>query len=301
MTGLELISEQRCFGGLQRRYRHNSAALNCPMVFGVFLPPVLLDSAGGLGEASAPVPALWWLSGLTCSDENVMQKAGAQRLAAQLGLALVAPDTSPRGAGVPDDPEGAWDFGHGAGFYVDATAAPWARHYAMHTYVSEELPALLEAQLPLDPARRGISGHSMGGHGALVCAMRHPGRYQSVSAFAPIANPSACPWGRKAFGHLLGPDPQAWRPWDASRLLAAGAGPRGAAGQLLPLLVDQGTADGFLESQLQPAALEAAAAASGHPLHLRFQEGYDHSYFFVASFIDDHLRHHATALLGAAS
>ncbi|MEO1002385.1 MAG: S-formylglutathione hydrolase [Cyanobacteria bacterium J06638_7] len=291
MSGLELLAEHRCFGGLQRRYRHHSAVLHCPMVFGVFLPPAAL-AGGGM------VPALWWLSGLTCSDENVMHKAGAQRLAAELGLALVAPDTSPRGPEVPDDPEGSWDFGHGAGFYVDATEQPWARHYRMHSYVSEELPALLEEQLPLDPAGRGISGHSMGGHGALVCAMRHPGRYRSVSAFAPIANPSCCPWGRKAFGHLLGADPQAWSGWDASRLLAAGAGPRGPDGQALPLLVDQGTNDGFLDTQLRPEALAAAAAASGQPLTLRHQPGYDHSYFFVASFIDDHLRHHAAALAG---
>jgi S-formylglutathione hydrolase len=290
MPALELLAEHRCFGGLQRRYRHHSPSLQCAMTLGVFLPPQAL--------AGARVPALWWLSGLTCTDENVVQKAGAQRLAAELGLALVAPDTSPRGEGVPSDPEGSWDFGHGAGFYVDATQAPWAQHYRMHTYVTDELPALVEAQLPLDPARRGISGHSMGGHGALVCAMRHPGRYRSVSAFAPISQPSACPWGRKAFGHLLGPDPRHWQAWDASHLLASGQGPVGPDGTALPLLVDQGLADAFLEEQLRPETLEAAAAASGHPLVLRRQPGYDHSYFFVASFIDDHLRHHAAALLG---
>jgi len=292
MTALELLSENRCFGGLQRRYRHRSETLQCAMTLGVFLPPRALE-----GQA---VPALWWLSGLTCTDENFVHKAGAQRLAAELGLALVAPDTSPRGEGVPDDPDGGWDFGHGAGFYVDATREPWSRHYRMHTYVAAELPALLEAELPLDPARRGISGHSMGGHGALVVAMRHPGRYRSVSALAPISQPSHCPWGRNAFGHLLGPDPQTWRAWDASALLAGGQGPLGPDGRPLPLLVDQGTADGFLEEQLRPQALEAAACASGHPLSLRRREGYDHSYFFVASFINDHLRHHATALLGAA-
>jgi S-formylglutathione hydrolase len=286
---MELLTENRCFGGLNRRYRVRSEELAGDTVFAVFLPPEALE---GLR-----VPALYWLSGLTCTDENFMQKAGAQRLAAELGLALVAPDTSPRGEAVPGDPEGSWDFGHGAGFYVDASQEPWSRHYRMQSYVSTELPELLEAQLPLDPARRGISGHSMGGHGALVTAIRHPGRYSSVSAFAPIANPSRCPWGRKAFSHLLGNDPQEWQAWDASALLAAGRGPQGPDGQLLPMLVDQGSADGFLESQLHPQALEAAVAASGHPLRLRRQPDYDHSYYFVASFIDDHLRHHAASLL----
>jgi S-formylglutathione hydrolase len=244
------------------------------------------------------VPALWWLSGLTCTDENFMQKAGAQRLAAELGLALVAPDTSPRGDAVPGDPGGGWEFGHGAGFYVDATEAPWATHYRMHSYVVHELPELVEAELPISRERRGICGHSMGGHGALVAALRHPGRYRSVSAFAPIAHPSQCPWGRKAFGHLLGADPAAWAAWDACRLLEGGTTLRGLAGEPLPLLIDQGMADSFLSEQLQPEALEAAAAAGGQPLELRRQEGYDHSYFFIASFIDDHLRHHAAALLG---
>jgi S-formylglutathione hydrolase len=285
----ELLSENCCFGGSHRRYRFRSQELAGDTVFGVFLPPQALEGA--------PVPALYWLSGLTCTDENFMQKAGAQRLAAELGLALVAPNTSPRGEGVPGDPDGSWDFGHGAGFYVDATQEPWRQHYRMHSYVSVELPALVETRLPISD-RRGISGHSMGGHGALVTAMRHPGRYRSVSAFAPIANPTRCPWGQKAFGHLLGPDPQEWLAWDASALLSAGQGPVGPDGSPLPLLVDQGSADAFLASQLQPEALEAAAAASGHPLSLRRQDGYDHSYFFVASFIDDHLRHHAAALLG---
>lgn len=278
---LELLAENRCFGGVHRRYRHSSTALGCPMVFAVFLPPRALA-----GEA---VPALWWLSGLTCTDENVMQKSGIQRRAAALGLAVVAPDTSPRGQEVPTDPDGAWDFGHGAGFYVDASEAPWSRHYRMHTYVSEELPALVESELPLND-RRGISGHSMGGHGALVTALRHPGRYRSVSAFAPICRPSACPWGEKAFGRYLGPDRARWQEWDACGLIAQ-------ASERLPLLVDQGSADPFLESQLQPQALAAAAEAAGHPLTLRLQDGYDHSYFFIASFIDDHLDHHAAALL----
>ncbi|MBD2548004.1 S-formylglutathione hydrolase [Microcystis elabens FACHB-917] len=278
---LELLSENRSFGGLHRRYRHRSSELNGTATLAVFLPPRAL--------AVERVPALYWLSGLTCNDENMMQKGGAHRLAAELGLALVAPDTSPRGAEVPTDAEGGWDLGQGAGFYVDATEAPWSRHYRMHSYVVEELPALLEAELPLMCDARSISGHSMGGHGALVAALRHPGRYRSVSAFAPIAHPSACPWGRKAFSAYLGPDRGAWAAWDATLLLAAAA-------ERLPLLVDQGTADPFLESQLRIADLAAAAEAAGHPLELRLQEGYDHSYFFIASFIDDHLRHHAAAL-----
>ena len=285
---MELLSENRCFGGLHRRYRFRSQELAGDTVFAVFLPPQALEGAR--------VPALYWLSGLTCTDENFMQKAGAQRLAAEMGLALVAPDTSPRGEGVPGDPDGNWDFGHGAGFYVDATQEPWCQHYRMHSYVSVELPALVETRLPISD-RRGISGHSMGGHGALVTAMRHPGRYSSVSAFAPIASPASCPWGQKAFGHLLGADPRAWRAWDGSILLTGGQRPVGPDGRPLPLLVDQGGADAFLANQLLPEALEAAAAASGHPLSLRRQDGYDHSYFFVASFIDDHLRHHAAALL----
>jgi S-formylglutathione hydrolase len=284
---MELLAENRCFGGLHRRYRIHSEELAGDTVFAVFLPPRALE-----GQR---VPVLYWLSGLTCSDENFMQKAGAQRRAAELGLALVAPDTSPRGEAVPDDPEGKWDFGHGAGFYVDATQAPWSRHYRMHSFVSRELPELVEARLPISD-RRGISGHSMGGHGALVCAMRHPGRYRSLSAFAPIANPCRCPWGQKAFTHLLGSDPVAWQSWDACALLASGQGPLGPDGEPLTLLVDQGSADAFLADQLLPEALERVAAECSHPLILRRQPGYDHSYYFVASFLDDHLLHHATFL-----
>jgi S-formylglutathione hydrolase len=233
---------------------------------------------------------LYWLSGLTCTDENFMQKAGAQRLAAELGLVLVAPDTSPRGPDVPGDPDGAWDFGLGAGFYLNATREPWAHHYQMHDYVVLELPTLVEANFPVSD-RRGISGHSMGGHGALVCALRNPGRYLSVSAFAPIANPSSCPWGEKAFSRYLGEDRDSWREGDAGALLSA-------ASERLPLLVDQGEADSFLELQLKPEVLRATAEAVGHPLTLRLQPGYDHSYWFIASFIDDHLRHHAAAFSG---
>ena len=276
---LEELAANRCWGGWHRRYRHHSSTLGCTMVFAVYLPPQ---------AESHPVPALYWLSGLTCNDENFMQKAGAMRLAAELGLALVAPDTSPRGDDVPGDPQGGWDFGHAAGFYLNATQSPWRRHYRMHDYVVHELPQLVEASLPIDE-RRGISGHSMGGHGALVCALRNPGRYRSLSALAPICHPLASPWGEKAFGNYLGADRESWREWDACELIAV-------AGERLPLLVDQGLADPFLATQLLPDLLQQTCAAAGHPLTLRLQPGYDHSYYFIASFIDDHLRHHAAAL-----
>ncbi|MCC4115866.1 S-formylglutathione hydrolase [Aromatoleum toluclasticum] len=279
---LENLSCQKSFGGWLKRYRHRSQTLGCDMVFAVYLPPQ--------AEQGGKLPVLYWLSGLTCTDENFMQKAGAQRMAAELGLVIVAPDTSPRGTDVPGDPDGAWDFGLGAGFYLNATQDPWARHYRMHDYVVEELPALIEASFPVSDAR-GISGHSMGGHGALVCALRNPGRYRSVSAFAPITNPMNCPWGEKAFSRYLGEDRARWREWDASALIAD-------AKERLPLLVDQGDRDDFLATQLKPETLEAAARSAGHPLTLRRQPGYDHSYFFIASFIEDHLRHHATALAG---
>jgi S-formylglutathione hydrolase len=252
------------------------------MELAVYLPPQALD-----GE---PVPALYWLSGLTCTDRNVMEKSGIQRLAAAAGLAIIAPDTSPRGEEVPGDPDGAWDFGHGAGFYVDATASPWARHYRMHSYVVRELPDLLEASLPLN-RQRGISGHSMGGHGALVCALRSPERYRSVSAFAPICHPSACPWGRKAFGRFFGDDRSEWRRWDACALIESA--PNVPDGRPLPLLIDQGDADPYLEEQLQPQQLRRVAEQKGYPLTLRMQKGYNHSYYFIASFLADHISHHA--------
>lgn len=274
------VSQNKCHGGWYKRFRHPSRVLGCEMTFGVFLPPG--------ASADAPVPVAYWLSGLTCTDENFMQKAGAQRMAAELGLALVAPDTSPRGEGVPDDPEGAYDFGSGAGFYVNATQEPWARHYRMYDYVVQELPELVEASLPVTDAR-SVFGHSMGGHGALVCALRNPGRYKAVSAFAPISNPASCPWGEKALGRYLGEDRAAWREWDATSLIET-------AEERLPILVDQGTDDQFLETQLRPEALERAAKEAGHPLTLRMREGYDHSYFFIATFVDDHLQHHARAL-----
>lgn len=278
---LEQLSAQKSFGGWHKRFRHASATLDCKMTFAVYLPPQ--------AEGGARLPVLYWLSGLTCTDENFMQKAGAHRLAAELGLIIVAPDTSPRGEGVPGDPDGAWDFGLGAGYYVDATEAPWSRHYRMHDYAVNELPALIEAHFPASD-KRGICGHSMGGHGALVCALRHPGRYRSVSALAPICHPSRSPWGEKAFGRLLGSDKARWREWDACELIAT-------AREKLPLLIDQGEQDGFLAEQLKPDALSAAAEQAGHPLTLRMQPGYDHSYYFIASFIDDHLRHHANALM----
>ncbi|MBR9971749.1 S-formylglutathione hydrolase [Magnetospirillum sulfuroxidans] len=277
---MERIALNTVFGGSHQRWRHRSAVLECDMVFAVYLPPG--------ASAAAPVPVLYWLSGLTCTDENFMQKAGALRLAAELGMAIVAPDTSPRGEGVPGDPDGAWDFGLGAGFYVNATQEPWRRHYRMHDYVVHELPDVIEAHFPVS-AKRATSGHSMGGHGALVCALRHPGRYASVSAFAPIVNPSTCPWGEKAFSRYLGDDRVAWRQWDATNLIAT-------ARERLPLLIDQGDSDSFLHTQLRPALLQAAAGVADYPLTLRMQPGYDHSYYFIASFIDDHLRHHAAAL-----
>lgn len=280
---LEIVSSNKSFGGWHKRYRHRSNSLNCDMVFAVYLPPQ--------AEQGAKLPVLYWLSGLTCTDENFMQKAGAQRMAAELGLIIVAPDTSPRGEGVADDANGAYDFGLGAGFYVNATQEPFARHYRMYDYVVQELPALIEANFPVSD-KRGIAGHSMGGHGALICALKNPGRYQSVSAFSPISNPMNCPWGEKAFSLYLGEERSRWREWDASVLIAE-------AGEKLPILVDQGDRDDFLDGQLKPQALQAAAKAAAHPLTLRMQPGYDHSYHFIASFIDDHLHHHAAALLPA--
>ncbi|MFO7703632.1 MAG: S-formylglutathione hydrolase [Halopseudomonas sp.] len=279
MSSIELIAANKSFGGWHKRYRHRSSSLNCDMVFAVYLPPQ--------ADQGAPLPVVYWLSGLTCTDENFMQKAGAQRIAAELGLVLVAPDTSPRGDGVPDDPEGAYDFGSGAGFYVNATEQPWARNYQMYDYVVTELPELIESNFPVS-ARRSICGHSMGGHGALICALKNPGRYQAVSALAPINNPSQVPWGQKALGRYLGEQPADWKAWDTCELIADAA-------ERLPLLVDHGEGDEFL-AQLRPDALEAAAQAAGHPLTLRRQPGYDHSYYFIASFIEDHLRHHALAL-----
>ncbi len=273
----ERIEHRACFGGWQDVYRHCSEALGCEMNFAVYLPPQ---------AETRKLPVLYWLSGLTCTEQNFIAKAGAQRYAAEHGVILVASDTSPRGDGVAD--ADGYDLGKGAGFYLNATQAPWAAHYRMHDYVVFELPALIEANFPATGAR-AISGHSMGGHGALVAALKHPGRYRSVSAFSPIVAPSQAPWGEKAFAAYLGGDRAAWRAWDAAALIAD-------AQERLPLLIDQGDADEFLHGQLKPQLLQAACAAAGHPLQLRLQPGYDHSYYFIASFIGEHLAHHAEAL-----
>lgn len=278
-TELNKVSEQLTFGGKQIRFKHQSAVLQCEMQFSVFLPPQ---------SAKYKVPVVYWLSGLTCTDENFSSKAGAQRIAAELGIALVIPDTSPRGDGVPDDANGAYDFGLGAGFYVNATQAPFNQHYQMYDYIVSELPALVEAHLPVSELR-SISGHSMGGHGALVIALRNNARYQSVSAFSPIANPINCPWGIKALTGYLGDDQTQWQQYDASVLLAQ-------AKTALPILVDQGTADNFYPEQLCTQALIDAAAQADLAADIRLQAGYDHSYYFIASFIEEHLRFHARYL-----
>ena len=275
---MERIEQHASFGGRQEVWQHDSATLGCAMRFGVYLPPAAL--------AGQPCPVLYWLSGLTCSEQNFITKAGAQQHAALHQLIVVAPDTSPRGEGVANDQ--AYDLGQGAGFYVNATQAPWAPHYRMQDYVAEELPALVEQHFPASDLR-GISGHSMGGHGALVTALRHPGRYRSVSAFSPIVAPSQVPWGRKALGAYLGDDREQWREWDAVELIAN-------APERLPLLVDQGEADEFLATQLRPELLQAACQRAGHPLTLRLHPGYDHSYYFIASLLAGHFEHHAKAL-----
>jgi S-formylglutathione hydrolase len=277
---MEQVGENRCFGGRQLRYQHRSEVLDCDMHFSVFLPPQV---------EQGDVPVLYWLSGLTCTDENFVTKAGAQRYAAEHGIAVVAPDTSPRGEGVPDDPDAAWDFGLGAGFYVNATQTPWSTHYHMYDYVVSELPALVAKEFPVDASRSAISGHSMGGHGALTIALKNPGRFKSVSAFAPISSPLNCPWGEKALGLYLGNDTTAWAAHDSCSLMAI-------ATEKLPALVDQGGADNFLAEQLKPQLLEQAARAADYPLELRMQPGYDHSYFFIASFIGEHIAFHASHL-----
>jgi S-formylglutathione hydrolase len=278
--GLKKVSDSRCFGGSQQVWSHESEATGCTMRFGLYLPPQ---------AAHGRVPALWWLSGLTCTEENFIVKAGAQRVAAELGLALVIPDTSPRGITLPGDRQ-AWDFGVGAGFYVDATREPWSHHYRMRRYITAELRALVEAEFALDARRTAMSGHSMGGHGALTIALTMPDWIRSVSAFAPIASPMRCPWGEKALTGYLGEDRQAWAAYDTTSLLQT----RGWSGP--PILVDQGQADPFLETQLRPDLLEQACASAGVAMQLRRQPGYDHGYFFVSSFIEDHLRHHRAHL-----
>ncbi len=275
---MERIEHHASHGGVQEAWQHHSSVLGCAMRIGVYLPPQ---------SSKAPCPVLYWLSGLTCSEQNFITKAGAQRYAAEHGVILVAPDTSPRGDDVADA-EG-YDIGKGAGFYVNATEAPWSSHYRMYDYVVDELPALIETNFPVTDAR-AISGHSMGGHGALVIALRNPGRYRSVSAFSPIVAPSRVPWGEKAFSAYLGEDRATWLAFDATALVSSDLRER------LPLLIEQGGDDEFLATQLKPELLQLAAEAQGHPLAFNLRPGYDHSYYFIASFIGDHIAYHARAL-----
>lgn len=276
---MKQVSETRCFGGRQLRFEHDSEVLNCAMQFSVFLP---------LRAEKAEVPAVYFLSGLTCTDENFSTKAGAQRVATELGIALIVPDTSPRGDNVADDPDGAYDLGLGAGFYLNATQEPWKSHYQMYDYIVKELPSLVEAELPIND-KRAIAGHSMGGHGALVIGLRNSDRYSSISAFSPITNPAQCPWGEKAFSTYLGDDREQWKQYDAVEIIKS-------KGQTLPIRVDQGLADGFLEEQLKPENLKEAIAEveGGGTVHLH--DGYDHSYYFISSFIEAQLRFHAKYL-----
>jgi S-formylglutathione hydrolase len=278
---LETVTETRCFGGVQGTYAHTAASTGCVMRFSVFRPPQ---------AEHEPRPVLWWLSGLTCTEENFTIKAGAQRYAAEQGVFIVAPDTSPRGLNLPGDND-AYDFGVGAGFYVDATQEPWSRHYRMETYVRDELSDVVFQHFPGRRDRQGISGHSMGGHGALTLALKHPTIYRSVSAMAPIVTPSSCPWGEKAFSGYLGPDRSAWQRYDATALVEKGYR------HPTTILVDQGTKDPFLATQLQPELFAAACEKAKQPIDLRFRDGYDHSYFFVATFIGSHIEHHAKILL----
>jgi len=274
------VSEQKAFSGTQGVYTHPAEETACEMEFSVYMPPQ---------AATGPVPIVYYLSGLTCTQENVTTKGGFQRMAAELGLCIVCPDTSPRGAGYAGEDD-AYDFGTGAGFYVDATEAPWSGMYRMYSYVTRELPVLIAKHFPIDPSRCGIFGHSMGGHGALTIALRNPQTYKSVSAFAPIVAPTQCPWGIKALGGYLGPDRKSWRAYDATELVNQGHRVNGT------ILIDQGTADGFLEEQLKPQLFEEACKTARQALTLRLQDGYDHSYYLMATFMDDHLRHHAALL-----
>ena len=277
---MECIQEVRTFGGTQRVFRHTSESTRCDMEFAVFDPTP---------EQPSPKPTLFYLSGLTCTWANVAEKGGAQRYAAEHGIMLVMPDTSPRGLALPGE-DNDYDFGSGAGFYVNATRAPWSEHYRMFDYVTQELPSIVATDLQGDPQRAGVMGHSMGGHGALICALKRPDVFRSCSAFAPISNPVNCPWGEKAFGGYLGSDRAEWANWDACALVEQ-SDFRGA------VLVDQGEADNFLDEQLKPKALRSAFDSVGRDLELRIQPGYDHSYYFIASFIGDHIAHHAHQLI----
>ena len=282
---LEEIGSNLSFGGQQLRYRHHSNILNCDMTFSIYLPPQ---------AKQAPVPVLYWLSGLTCSDENFVTKAGAQQHAAEYGIAIVCPDTSPRGEGVPDDEESAYDFGLGAGFYINATEQPWATHYQMYDYVVEELPALINAEFPVDGSKVAISGHSMGGHGALTVALKNPERYCSVSAFSPICSPINCPWGQKALSKYIGDESQGhWNSQDTVELVKTADD---QLKQSMPVLIDQGDADNFLAEQLNTQLLIDTAEQVGFPMQIRFQSDYDHSYFFIASLIGEHIRFHSNYL-----
>ncbi len=278
---MEQLSSVKIFGGWQEQYQHSAETTACDMVFSIFLPSK---------AASEKVHVLYWLSGLTCTDQNFVTKAGAQQFAEEHGIAIVCPDTSPRGEEVPDDEEGGWDFGLGAGFYVNATQAPWAKHYQMYDYVVEELPKLIEANFPVTD-KKSISGHSMGGHGALVIGLRNAGAYESISAFAPIVNPTQCPWGHKAFGNYLGLDQDSWKQYDACELILSKQ-----YQQQVPLMISQGLADSFLEEQLLPNNITLACEKVGYPISHSMDEGYDHSYFYIASFIKEHLVFHAEAL-----
>lgn len=275
---LNEVKSNKCAGGWVRFYEHDSTSCQCPMTFSVFVPAQ---------AEQGPVPVLYWLSGLTCTAENFTTKAGAQRYAAEHGVMLVAPDTSPRGLGLPGEDDD-WDFGSGAGFYLNATQAPWAGHYNMEDYVIKELPALINQNFPTLPKVIGVSGHSMGGHGALSLSLRYPEHFVSVSAFSPICAPIQCPWGQKAFSNYLGADKSLWQSYDTCELVA-----RSASGFVSAPLIDQGTQDGFLEEQLKPELLQKACDEKGVPVQIRMQEGYDHSYYFVASFIGEHIAHHA--------
>lgn len=287
---MEQLAVNKCFGGLQKRFSHYSSVLSCEMKFSIYLPPQLglLDST-----EQVTLPVLTFLAGLTCTDENFVQKAGAQRLASELGIVIVTPDTSPRGDSIPDDPEAAYDFGLGAGFYLNATEEPWFGNYRMYDYITSELRELVASQFPVDDSRHAICGHSMGGHGALSIALKNPERYTSVSAFAPIVSPMNCPWGRKAFTGYLGSNKSRWSEYDSVELIKQ-------ATTHLPMLVDQGSDDQFLVDELKPELLIEAASSSSYPLEYRIRDGYDHSYFFIASFIEEHLRFHAQHLGVAA-
>ena len=280
---IETLSETSCFGGRIGFYRHTSSSNNCDMQFSVFVPPQAADGK---------VPVLTFLSGLTCTEENFMVKSGAQRVAAELGLMLVSPDTSPRGEGVPDDPDDDYDFGLAAGFYLNATQEPWSQHYHMYDYITQELPEIVFGKFPGDAQRHGLTGHSMGGHGALTIGLRNPGMYRSLSAFAPICTTLHSPWGRKALGYYMGSDTSTWRVYDACEVARSVSDPS----VYDRILVDQGADDPFLAEQLKPELLEAACAESGLPLELRIHEGYDHGYYFISTFIEDHLKHHAERL-----